>query len=129
MIAIGEASRRSGVNIETIRYYERRGIVPRPVRAASNRRLYSKDDVGRLRLLKRLRDLGFPLTEARKLLALSENRETDCKRAKELAEAHILQVSAKIAELKRLESALRQLTANCETGKAECPMLRRLRGE
>lgn len=129
MIAIGEASRRSGVNIETIRYYERQGIVPRPVRTASNRRLYSDDDVGRLRLLKRLRDLGFPLAEACKLLDLSENRETDCKRAKELAEAHIFHVSAKIAELQRLESALKELTANCETGRAECPMLGRLRGE
>lgn len=129
MIAIGEASRRSGVNIETIRYYERQGIVPRPIRAGNNRRLYSEDDVGRLRLLKRLRDLGFPLAEARKLLNLSENRETDCELAKELAEAHLLEVGAKIAELKRLESALRELTANCAEGKAECPMLGRLRGE
>ncbi|MCD9150154.1 MerR family transcriptional regulator [Pseudophaeobacter flagellatus] len=72
MIAIGEASRQSGIGIETIRYYEREGIVPKPERAANNRRLYSVHDVGRLRLLKKCRDLGFPLADAKTLIDLSE---------------------------------------------------------
>ncbi|UWQ32382.1 MerR family transcriptional regulator [Leisingera sp. M527] len=70
MTAIGEASRQSGVSVETIRYYEREGIVPKPQRAPNNRRLYSARDVGRLRFLKRSRDLGFPLADAKTLLVL-----------------------------------------------------------
>ncbi|MCK7611446.1 MerR family transcriptional regulator [Roseibium sediminicola] len=129
MIAIGEASKRSGVSIETIRYYEREGIVPRPGRAANNRRLYTADDIGRLHLLKRLRDLGFPLAEARMMLDLSENRASDCEAVMELAKAHIANVATKIAELKKLETALKQLVSNCSRGNVDCPMLGRLRTE
>ncbi len=127
MIAIGEASKQSGVSIETIRYYEREGIVPKPGRATNNRRLYTADDVGRLRLLKRLRDLGFPLAEVKMLLDLSEKRATDCEAVKELAEVHIANVETKIAELKMLETALKQLISNCSRGNVDCPMLSRLR--
>ncbi|WP_428645313.1 MerR family transcriptional regulator [Roseibium sp.] len=129
MIAIGDASRRSGVCIETIRYYEREGIVPRPRRAANNRRLYSEEDIGRLRLLKKLRDLGFPLAEARILLDLSEAREADCQAVRHLAEAHISNVETRIAELRKLEKALKELIANCARGNVDCPMLGRLRAE
>ncbi len=127
MIAIGEASRQSGVGIETIRYYEREGIVPRPVRALNNRRLYAASDVGRLRFLKRCRDLGFPLPDAKALLELSEGSAEDCRSVKELAEAHIASVRSKIDELRRLERALRELTANCDSGNVHCPMLQSLR--
>ncbi|WP_050604250.1 MerR family transcriptional regulator [Ruegeria sp. 6PALISEP08] len=127
MIAIGEASRQSGVGIETIRYYEREGIVPKPARAQNNRRLYSASDVGRLRLLKKCRDLGFPLSDAKALLDLSEGGDEDCRSVKEMAEAHIANVRSKIDELKRLEGALSELSANCETGNVSCPMLARLR--
>jgi MerR family mercuric resistance operon transcriptional regulator len=126
MIAIGEASRLSGVGIETIRYYEREGIVPEPGRAANNRRLYSKEEVGRLRFLKQCRDLGFRLADAKTLLGLSEHHETDCQSVKDIAEFHISSVQAKIAELKRLEAALDELMANCSGGNVECPMLRQL---
>jgi MerR family mercuric resistance operon transcriptional regulator len=129
MVAIGEASKRSGVSIETIRFYERQGIVPRPGRATNNRRLYTAEDVGRLRLLKRLRDLGFPLAEVKMLLDHSENLTADCVAVKELAEVHIANVKTKIAELKKLETALEQLVSNCSRGNAECPMLYRLRSE
>ncbi len=129
MIAIGEASKQSGIGIETIRYYEREGIVPKPERAANNRRLYSSDDVGRLRLLKRLRDLGFPLAEAKAVLDLSENHAVNCEAVKGLAEGHIANVKARITELRKLETALRQLISNCSQGNADCPVLRRLRTE
>ena len=127
MIAIGEASRQSGVGIETIRYYEREGIVPRPARAQNNRRLYSASDVGRLRFIKKCRDLGFPLSDAKTLLELSAESAEDCRSVKELAEAHIASVQGKIEELRRLEHALSELTANCDSGNVQCPMLQRLR--
>ncbi|MEP2707273.1 MAG: MerR family transcriptional regulator [Roseibium sp.] len=126
MIAIGEASRQSGVGIETIRFYEREGIVPKPERAQNNRRLYSDDDVGRLRFLKKCRDLGFSLPEARMLLNLSENQLADCQSVKELADSHILNVQRKIRELRKLEDALVELTANCARGNVACPMLGQL---
>ncbi|WP_299662627.1 MerR family transcriptional regulator [uncultured Ruegeria sp.] len=127
MIAIGEASRQSGVGIETIRYYEREGIVPKPERALNNRRLYSVQDVGRLRLLKKCRDLGFPLADAKTLLGLSEGGGKDCQSVKELAELHISNVRARINELARLEAALKELTVNCDRGNVSCPMLSQLR--
>lgn len=127
MIAIGEASRQSGVGIETIRYYEREGIVPKPARAANNRRLYSSGDVGRLRFLKNCRDLGFTLADAKVLLELSEHQHTDCRSAKEIAELHMFNVQKKVDELRRLEAALDELTSNCSNGNVDCPMLVKLR--
>ena len=127
MIAIGEASRLSGVGIETIRYYEREGIVPKPERAANNRRLFTKNDVGRLTFLKKCRDLGFPLSDAKTLLEFSEQQVTDCQTVKRIAEDHIESVQNKIAELVRLEVALNEVSANCSNGNVECPMLQTLR--
>lgn len=127
MIAIGEASRQSGVGIETIRYYEREGIVPKPERAPNNRRLYSTLDVGRLRFLKRCRDLGFPLPDAKTLLDLSEGGGKDCQSVKEMAGLHTANVRDKIDELRRLEAALNELSANCASGNVSCPMLTHLR--
>ena len=129
MIAIGAASRQSGVGIEAIRYYEREGIVPKPGRAANNRRLYSATDVGRLRFLKRCRDLGFGLADAKTLLGLSENCEADCHSVRNLAEIHTTNVRRKLDELKKLEAALVELTANCAIGNVACPMLDQLRSE
>ncbi len=92
MFAIGEASRQSGVGIDTIRYYEREGIVPKPERASNNRRMYSAHDVGRLRFLRKCRDMGFSLAVAKVLLNLSEGDSEDCQSVKELAELHISNV-------------------------------------
>ncbi|UWR05173.1 MerR family transcriptional regulator (plasmid) [Ruegeria conchae] len=127
MFAIGEASRQSGVGIETIRYYEREGIVPKPERASNNRRMYSAHDVGRLCFLRKCRDLGFALADAKVLLNLSEGDSEDCQSVKELAELHISNVRMKIIELKRLEAALNELTANCNIGNVSCPMLTQIR--
>ena len=127
MIAIGAASRQSGVGIETIRYYEREGIVPKPGRASNNRRMYSAGDVGRLRFIKKCRDLGFALAGAKMLLDISDSQNTECGYVKEMAENHISEVRQKIVELRRLEAALSELTANCESGNVACPMLEQLR--
>jgi MerR family mercuric resistance operon transcriptional regulator len=127
MIAIGEAARLSGVNIETIRYYEREGIVARPPRAQNGRRVYGAAEVADLTFIRRCRDLGFPMSDARTLLALSHGREENCDRARDLASRHLVAVRDRIAELGRLEAALAELTANCASGSPLCPMLDDLR--
>ncbi len=126
MIAIGEAARVSGVSIETIRYYEREGVVPIPKRAANGRRVYSPKEVGRLRFIKRCRDLGFSIAEAKGLLSLSESEISNCEVVKDIGTGHLKAVRQKIAELKALEVALEELTANCKAGSVSCQMLEAL---
>jgi len=127
MIAIGDASKLSGVGIEAIRFYEREGIVPKPERAANNRRLYSKIDVGRLVFLKKCRDLGFPLADAKTLLDLSEQQTGDCQTVRQISERHRADVRDKIETLTRLERALDEIVSNCDEGNVHCPMLVELR--
>ncbi len=128
MVPIGEAARKSGVAIETIRYYERAGVVPHPGRAANGRRVYDGAAISRLRLIKRCRDLGFSLEDARALLALSETGNGPCGEVKAIAEAHIAEIRQKIDALRGLEAALSDLVRDCRDGKAPCLALRSLAG-
>ena len=123
MIAIGEAARQSSVPIETIRYYEREGVVPAPKRAANGRRVYTDKQVGSLRFIKRCRDLGFSIAEAKGLLSLSDGEHDNCEMVKDIGTEHLFAVRSKIEELKALEAALIQLTANCKAGSVSCQML------
>ena len=126
MHTIGAAAKLSGVNIETIRYYEREGVVPKAERTASGRRVYDDDQVSRLRFVKRCRELGFPIPEVKSLLALTRGAPSSCSEAREIGETHLLSVRERIADLQRMERALADLVQLCGTGKRECPMLRRL---
>jgi MerR family mercuric resistance operon transcriptional regulator len=126
MHAIGEAARRSGVNIETIRYYEREGIVPVAERSATGRRLYDDRGIARLRFVKRCRDLGFSVESIRGLLILSSNSAEGCHEVKRISERHLSDVRGKIADLTRLEAALADLISDCDRGKPDCPALRQL---
>lgn len=128
MVAIGEASRLSGVSIETIRYYEREGIVSRAGRTASGRRAYSPADIAELRFIKRCRDLGFSIQDAVALRGLSQDPSGACHMVEAVGRQHLADVRAKLAELQRLESALSELVANCAQGKRDCPMLDALMG-
>lgn len=119
MIAIGEASRLSGVSIETIRYYEREGIISKAVRTASGRRAYSDTEISELRFIKRCRDLGFSIQDAVALRNLADACET----VEQLGSKHLSDVQAKLAELRKLEMALVELVANCAKGQSDCPML------
>ena len=123
MFTIGTASKQSGVNIETIRYYEREGIVPKPGRSAGGRRLYSSDEIATLRFVRRCRDLGFPISIIQTFLSLTEKDDRSCGEVKTLAENHLVEVNAKIENLTRLREALHSLSANCDDGTAACPML------
>ena len=126
MPSIGEAARKSGVPVETIRYYERAGIVPGPPRSESGRRVYDAAGIARLRMIKRCRDLGFPLAGARALLALSENSDAPCADVKVIAEDHLAEVGRKIRGLRDLEAALVELVHECAEGNTACPALRAL---
>ena len=126
MFAIGEVSRRSGVSIETIRYYEREGISARPGRTAAGRRVYSAAGVSELSFIKRCRDLGFSITDVRALRSLSGVAEGACGEVEVLGRRHLTNVRQKITDLGRIEAALQELVTNCRDGKAHCPMLENL---
>lgn len=126
MHPIGTAARLSGVAIETIRYYEREGVVPKAERSGSGRRLYGKDAIARLRFVKRCRELGFSIPDIRSLLALAQNRQTSCDEAREIGEANLTVVKSKITDLQRMEQALAELVRLCRAGQPDCPMLRHL---
>lgn len=129
MVAIGEAAQRSGINIETIRFYEREGVIAHPPRTANGRRVYNEEAIAELTFIRRCRDLGFPLSDVRALLALSRDRAADCDAVREVGMRHLEDVRAKISELHRLEAALEELTANCAADSLCCPMLDDLRSE
>ena len=123
MFAIGKASQQSGVNIETIRYYEREGFVPKPDRSVSGRRLYTADEIAKLRFVKRCRDLGFPMSIIQTLLSLNDEQGRSCKEVKTMAEDQLVAINAKINNLERLRAALQSLSTSCDHGTSSCPML------
>ncbi len=126
MHEIGEAARLSGVKVETIRYYERDGVVPPPDRSASGRRLYDSAAVARLRFVKRSRDLGFSIADIKTLMALAPASGRACGDVKEIGERHLRDVRVKIADLLELEDALVALIHDCDSGRSDCPALRKL---
>ncbi len=126
MLTIGKASEQSGVNIETIRYYEREGVVPKPSRSAGGRRLYSSDNIAKLRFVRRCRDLGFSIPIIQTFLSFTVRRDRSCGEVKIMAENHLAEIDAKIEKLIRLRKALLSLSKNCDDGIASCPMLEAL---
>src|SRR5258708_12625144 len=100
---IGALSEQSGVNIETIRYYERAGLLPKPERSAGGYRLYRSTDSDRLCFIRRARDLGFSLDEVSRLLDLADQKSRSCRRVHDIAVDHLAEVRAKIAGLRRME--------------------------
>ena len=125
---IGQLSDRSGVKLETIRYYERSGLLPPPPRTASGYREYRPDHLRRLVFLRRSRQLGFSIKEVQDLLNLASQPDRVCKDVTRLAAAHVASVKAKIHELQRLQRALEKLVCACP-GKAriaDCGILEAL---
>ena len=122
-IPIGELSRRTGCNIETIRYYERIGLIPAPPRRGRYRS-YGPADVGRLGFVRRARELGFTLDEVRALLGLAADGPASCADARDLAAAHLKDVRTRIADLKRMERVLATTVRACDAGgNAGCPLI------
>ena len=110
-LTIGKLARRAQVNVETVRYYERRGLIARPPRPRSGYRRYAEETVGRIRFVKRAQDLGFSLGEVAELLALRVDPETTCADVRSQAEAKIADIEDKLRELSRMKRALKQLSA------------------
>src|SRR5690606_3111159 len=122
-IQIGELSRRTGCNIETIRYYERIGLLPTPPRQGRYRS-YGTEDVARLSFVRRARELGFTLDEVRALVRLAAGGPTSCAEARELAASHLKDVRARITDLKRMERVLSDSVRACDAGQNPgCPLL------
>jgi MerR family mercuric resistance operon transcriptional regulator len=123
-LAIGDLSHRTGCNVETIRYYERIGLLPPPRRSASRYRRYDADDVRRLAFVRRARQLGFTLDEVRALLRLAGAGEGACADAQALAATHLKDVRAKIADLRAMQRVLASVIRECDAGEhAGCPLI------
>lgn len=120
----GDLARATGCNLETIRYYEKIGIMPDPPRSTKGYRSYDDTHVKRLKFVMRSRDLGFSLEEVRGLLGLVDDRSRTCAEVQIIAEDHLTDVQAKIADLQRIERVLSDTVARC-TGDAapECAVI------
>ncbi len=121
----GEIARRTGVNIETVRYYEQRGLIPKPSRSASGYRTYTEDYVERILFIKRAQELGFTLQEIVELLSLRVDPDMDRGEVKQRAEAKLADIEEKIRDLRRMAHALTTLVATCSGcgPTSECPIL------
>ena len=126
-LSIGEVSRLSGVNIETIRYYERIGMTPHPARTAGGHRAYDRELLQRLRFIRRGRELGFSLDELRAMLRLVDDGTLTCADIHAMTMEHLADVQRKIADLRRLEQVLKDMAAECSRGNVpECPIIETL---
>src|SRR5215471_5405353 len=122
-----ELARRTGSNLERVRYYEKVGLLPEPPRTAAGYRTYDIAHERRLRFILRARELGFSLEEIRGLLRLVDGRDRPCAEARDVAAVHLADIRAKIADLKRMERVLKDVVAQCGDGTlAECPLIETL---
>ena len=122
-LTIGVFAKAAGVNVETIRFYQRKGLLPEPNKPYGSIRRYGATDVGRVRFVKSAQRLGFSLDEIATLLRLEDG--THCKEASALAEEKLTDVRGKLADLARLEAVLSQLVRSCHAtkGSVSCPLI------
>lgn len=127
-LKVGEVAKQAGVNLQTIHYYERRGLLPKPPRTGSNYRAYPEDTVLRVRFVKRAQELGFTLKEIKELLSLRAAPRTRCTDVRERAEAKVRDIEGKMRALQAMRKALTKLIREC-SGKGpvtRCPILEAL---
>lgn len=120
-----EVAERAGVNTQTLRYYERRGLLAEPPRSPAGYRDYPDAAVRVLRFVKRAQELGFTLVEVEELLGLAEGRPEACESVRTLAQAHVIDLERKIADLRRMRASLDALVATCQRPRTDrfCPLL------
>lgn len=124
-LTIGRVARSAGLAIDTVRYYEREGLLQKPARTSSGYRQYPADAVARLRFIRQAKELGFTLSEIRELLALKVAPGKSCAHVRARAEAKIADIEQRVAQLNRMKRALAKLAAAC-SGRgptSECPIL------
>ena len=126
-LTIGGLSKRTGVHLETVRYYEAIGIMPKPPRTPAGHRRYDQAHLKRLTFVKRSRELGFTLKEIRALLALVDGGDYTCAEVHDLTVSHLHDVREKIADLQRLEVTLADISRQCAGGTIPaCPFIKTL---
>lgn len=124
---IGELSRRTNVKIETIRFYERKGILPAPPRTESGRRVYGEDNLKRLFFVRRCRELGFALDSVSEMLRMIDGDAITCRHVRTIARNHLDDVRSKIADLERMEKTLSLTVSRCDGGEdPDCPIIEAL---
>ena len=126
-LTIGDLANATGTKVETIRYYERIGLLPAPERTRGNYRAYTRAQLGRLSFIRRARDLGFSLPQVRALLSLSDQRRRPCEAVDAIAREHLAEVDRKIADLTALRRELDSVISQCGHGTvAECRIIETL---
>jgi MerR family mercuric resistance operon transcriptional regulator len=126
----GELAKAAGCHLETIRFYERIGLMPAPSRSLGGHRVYADADARHLRFILRARELGFSINEVRGLLALKDGGRFTCGEMRDLSLDHLATIRSKISDLTRLERTMRKVVAQCRGGVApDCPVVDALAGE
>jgi Hg(II)-responsive transcriptional regulator len=129
-LTIGQLAREAGVGVETVRFYERQGLLEEPARRASGYRQYGEEVVSRLNFIRRAKELGFTLREIAELLTLRDDPDTTRADVRRRAEAKVTDIDTRIRYLQRMRDALSRLTATChgDGPAATCPILEALNG-
>lgn len=126
-LTIGRVAKAAGCKVQTIRYYEQIGLLPRPARSHGNQRLYGKADIDRLAFIRHARELGFPLEAIRALLSLADTPEQSCAAADAIARAQLEAVEQRISRLQALRAELERMLEQCRGGRiAECRVIEAL---
>ncbi len=124
---IGDLATATSTKVETVRYYEKIGLLPKPARTSGNYRAYGNEHLARLSFIRRARDLGFTLEAVRELLALADDKDRPCKAVDGVARTHLAEVDRKIADLSALRMELGRLLDSCSHGTvAECKIIETL---
>ena len=128
MLSIGDLSKRTGVKVPTIRYYEQMGLINAAERSEGNQRRYEMNDLERLAFIRHARDLGLDIPAIRELIALSQHPNQPCANADRIATDHLAAVREKIDKLKKLEQELARIVSHCDGGHSieECYVIRAL---
>lgn len=129
-LTIGKVAERAGIGVETVRFYEREGLLIEPRRSASGYRQFDEDVVRRLEFISRAKELGFTLNEIKELLFLRVGPDTCCQDVKAKADAKIADIDTKVATLRKMKKALVRLSTACgeKEPTADCPILEALEG-
>ena len=128
-LSIGQLAAAGGVQISTIRFYERSGLLASPSRSKGGHRQYGSDDIQRVRFIRKARELGFSVDQVRRVDSIRAGSPAECERARQLAETHLHRIQREIVDLKRKEELLSRLITLCGEGNCvPCPILAELRG-
>lgn len=124
-LSIGQVAKQAGVSVETLRFYEKQGLLSKPARSASGYRCYDASVVRRVRFIQRAKELGFALREVAELLNLRQTRHTSCAQVRSVALAKMADIDQKLTDLQRMRMALENLAARCELEgtMGDCPLL------